>query len=108
MRDCCLQSLDRTYKQPKSLFSMMMVTPLFHSSPHFFVMGRLFSLLLEDEINEIAYHADVAGLSYSSSSTAKGFSVCICLLFSLLILSSFRSMDTMKSFHSTWKLSLIR
>lgn len=52
-----------------------MISPLFFSSPHNLVMGKLFVLLLEDDVNEIAYHAEVAGLSYELSATAKGLTV---------------------------------
>eukprot|EP01127_Copromyxa_protea_P008826 TRINITY_DN2034_c0_g1_i1.p1 TRINITY_DN2034_c0_g1~~TRINITY_DN2034_c0_g1_i1.p1 ORF type:complete len:979 (-),score=187.89 TRINITY_DN2034_c0_g1_i1:64-2946(-) len=64
---------DRTYNQPKAHFTMSMVSPLFASSPHHEVMGRLFVLLLEDQLNEITYYADVAGLEYSCNSTYRGF-----------------------------------
>ena len=46
-----------------------------YASPEAAVLTRIFTLLLEDYLNETAYDAEVAGLSYSIRSTVSGFLV---------------------------------
>ena len=46
-----------------------------YASPEAAVLTRIFTLLLEDYLNETAYDAELAGLSYSIRSTVSGFLV---------------------------------
>ncbi|KAJ3108951.1 Insulinase (Peptidase M16) [Phlyctochytrium planicorne] len=63
---------DDTYWVPKAKAFFALRTPLSYSTPMTCVMTRLFTELLEDDLNQFSYYADVAGLSYSLENNTEG------------------------------------
>jgi hypothetical protein len=66
-----------------------------YASPEAAVLTKVFALLMDDHLNEVAYDADLAGLSFGMRSTTSGFLVsfsghapappCLQLRFALLL-----------------------
>ena len=66
-----------------------------YASPEAAVLTKVFALLIDDYLNEVAYDAELAGLSFSMRSTVSGFLVsfygrdpyppCLQLRFALLL-----------------------
>ncbi|KAM3567256.1 hypothetical protein VYU27_010595, partial [Nannochloropsis oceanica] len=67
--------LDSTFKVPKVYFFAHLLSRQIYSSPTNVVLHRLYNMLLRDELNEYAYDASTAGLSYSVSTRTTGLSV---------------------------------
>lgn len=60
---------------PPSLPSPFPLPCQIYSSPPSVVLHRLYNMLLRDELNEFAYEAAMAGLSYSVTTRTTGLSV---------------------------------
>jgi insulysin len=69
--------LDRTFRRPKASIRMKMICPVAYSSPRNSVMTNLFTLLLEDSLNEYAYDAVVAGMRYSLRNVTYGMHLAV-------------------------------
>lgn len=67
---------DTRFKLPKGLVFIQIFSSIAYSSPKNACLCRLFSMLVDDHLNEIAYYADVAGLYYSIRNTKDGLKVC--------------------------------
>ncbi|EWM30042.1 insulin-degrading enzyme [Nannochloropsis gaditana] len=67
--------LDTTFKVPKVQFFAHLLSRQIYSSPPSVVLHRLYNMLLRDELNEFAYEAAMAGLSYSVTTRTTGLSV---------------------------------
>lgn len=66
---------DTRFKLPKGLVYIQIFSSIAYSSPKNACLCRLFSMLVDDHLNEIAYYADVAGLHYSIRNTKDGLKV---------------------------------
>lgn len=56
--------LDRTFGRPKVNVKISFLTPVAYASPRNFVLCSMFTSLLQDDLNEFSYDADLAGLGY--------------------------------------------
>eukprot|EP00250_Pteridium_aquilinum_P021928 c25264_g2_i1 orf=2311-5265(+) len=68
---------DFTFQTPKAYIRIHFNFPESNGSPEAVVLSALFCRLLLDYLNEHAYYAEVAGLSYNVFQTAQGFQVSI-------------------------------
>lgn len=68
---------DPIFRTPKAVIQLDFTSPSAYSSPETAVLTRIFTKLLVDYLNEHAYYAEIAGLSYSVQSTALGFQVSV-------------------------------
>ena len=66
---------DREYKLPKNIFLCEMYSPIGYSSPHNVNILHMFASLIRDALNEYAYYAEIAGLSYVVNNTKYGLSI---------------------------------
>ena len=64
-----------TFRTPKAQVTLDFQCPEAYSSPDQAVMTRLFTSLIEDELSELSYDAELAGLRYSVSNSQSGFLV---------------------------------
>jgi insulysin len=64
--------LDSTYKKPKSNVLIIFTSPFFSSTPQNSVLSHMFRKLVQDNLNEFAYEAEIAGLAYSIDITSSG------------------------------------
>ncbi|MEW5314724.1 MAG: hypothetical protein WDW38_006196 [Sanguina aurantia] len=64
---------DLTFTTPKAVIYLDFQTPEAYASPTAAVLTRLYVKLLLDYLNEMAYPAELAGLTYSVSNTQTGF-----------------------------------
>lgn len=64
---------DDTFLHPKACLTFMISSPLVYMDPLNCNMAYLFTKLFEDNLNEYAYNAGLAGLSYSLTNTRVGF-----------------------------------
>jgi insulysin len=71
---------DTTFKLPRAILNFEINSPAAYESPTAVVMSKLFCKLLTDSLNEYAYDADIAGLSYALSNTIEGLAVSTCHL----------------------------
>lgn len=60
---------DRTFHLPKSNILLRFLTPIAYSEPRHVMLASLFAQILQDALNEFAYNAEQAGLSYKSAHT---------------------------------------
>lgn len=58
---------------PKAVIYLKLVCPEAYSTPENAVLTRLMVKLLSDQLSEISYEAELAGLAYSISNTTSGF-----------------------------------
>ena len=65
--------LEAGFGAPKAVVYLAFHSPEAYSSPENAVCTRLFVRLLEDALNEVAYEAELAGLSYHLQNTTSGF-----------------------------------
>ncbi|PIK49484.1 putative insulin-degrading enzyme isoform X5 [Apostichopus japonicus] len=68
---------DNTFQMPKACMYFEFASPLAYLDPVSCNMTKLFSILLRDSLNEYAYDAELAGISYSIDSTIYGLQVSI-------------------------------
>ncbi|KAI5062806.1 hypothetical protein GOP47_0021353 [Adiantum capillus-veneris] len=68
---------DVTFKTPKAYIEIHFESPESNNSPEASVLSTLFVNLLLDYLNEQAYYAEVAGLSYRVFRTIQGFQVSV-------------------------------
>eukprot|EP00271_Cylindrocystis_brebissonii_P018956 TRINITY_DN5550_c0_g1_i1.p1 TRINITY_DN5550_c0_g1~~TRINITY_DN5550_c0_g1_i1.p1 ORF type:complete len:1062 (+),score=215.89 TRINITY_DN5550_c0_g1_i1:412-3597(+) len=68
---------DPNFRTPKAVITLDFACPPAYASPEAAVLTRLFTKLLVDDINEYAYYAEIAGLSYSIEATVLGFQVSV-------------------------------
>ncbi|KAH7372611.1 hypothetical protein KP509_17G012900 [Ceratopteris richardii] len=66
---------DHLFKTPKACIEIDFHSPESNSTPEATVLTAAFVELVVDYLNEIAYFAEVAGLSYRITSTSHGFQV---------------------------------
>ncbi|KAI8074834.1 Metalloenzyme, LuxS/M16 peptidase-like protein [Gongronella butleri] len=64
---------DDTFWIPKTSAWLNLRSPLLHATPRHTVIAELYSRLLGDSLNEYAYNAEVAGLSYYIGYDFRGF-----------------------------------
>lgn len=69
--------LDETFGRPKANLMIKFTSVVAYASPRNAVMTALYARLLEDSLNEFAYPADLAGLSYSIYPTSTGIYVAL-------------------------------
>lgn len=76
VRDCPLgkvwHSKDTKFKTPRARFYFHLMSPLVNASPESMVLSDLFLSVLEYNLKEIAYAADVAQLGYSMTVNETG------------------------------------
>ncbi|ORZ13145.1 Metalloenzyme, LuxS/M16 peptidase-like protein [Absidia repens] len=63
---------DDTFWIPKTSVSVLFRNPLINATPRNTVISRLYMSMLVDSLNEYAYHAEVAGLSYYLATQTNG------------------------------------
>jgi insulysin len=68
----CWWKLDQKYLKPKANVVVRLDNPVAYASPRAAMLTTLYTSLLEDSLVTYAYHADVAGLSYSLDLTSTG------------------------------------
>lgn len=68
---------DSTFQTPKACIEIHFNSPESNGSPEAVVLSTLFLKLLLDYLNEHAYYAEVAGLSYNIHQTTLGFQVSV-------------------------------
>ncbi|KAJ8025523.1 Insulin-degrading enzyme [Holothuria leucospilota] len=68
---------DGTFQMPKACMYFEFSSPLAYLDPVSCNMTSLFSVLLRDSLNEYAYDAELAGISYSIDSTIYGIQISI-------------------------------
>ncbi|KAF1937421.1 putative metalloprotease [Clathrospora elynae] len=66
---------DDQFWVPKANIKLYLRSPVASLTPMNAVMTRLYVDLVEDSLNEYAYDADIAGLSYSLSESAQGLDI---------------------------------
>eukprot|EP00850_Spirogloea_muscicola_P018425 SM000168S02624 [mRNA] locus=s168:264494:272208:+ [translate_table: standard] len=66
---------DSLFATPKALIRLSFTCPATSYSPEHSLLTQLFTKLLADGLNEYAYYAQIAGLSYSIQHTTVGFQV---------------------------------
>ncbi|KAK6945293.1 Peptidase M16, N-terminal [Dillenia turbinata] len=66
---------DTMFRTPKAFVKIEFNCPYSTNSPEAKVLGEIFTRLLMDYLNEYAYYAQIAGLSYGISLTNCGFEV---------------------------------
>jgi len=66
---------DYTFNQPKVNIFYNIIIPEAYSSPRVVVLNKLFTLIVGDQLNEIAYEAELAGVSYDIQASVTGFIV---------------------------------
>ena len=64
-------------RTPKAQLTLDFQSPESYASPEQAVMTRLFTSLIEDELSELSYDADLAGLRYGVSNSQSGFLVAV-------------------------------
>jgi secreted Zn-dependent insulinase-like peptidase len=75
-----LLAFNRRWCSLVSLYTAVLQTPAAYASPESAVCVRLLVKLLGDYLNEVAYPAELAGLSYSITNHLAGFQVSNCLV----------------------------
>lgn len=63
---------DTVHLKPKANVLMKIISPTAYSTPRNTVLTNLYCRLLDDNLNEFAYDADIAGLGYSLTPTTTG------------------------------------
>ncbi|CAD7703211.1 unnamed protein product [Ostreobium quekettii] len=66
---------DTSFEVPKAHVYLRILCPKAYESPESAVLNRLFVHLLTDSMNELAYPAEIAGLSYGICATSVGIRV---------------------------------
>ena len=66
---------ETSFGSPKGIIYLAFHAPAAYSSPEDAVLTQLFVRLLLDSLNELAYDAELAGLSYNIFGTTTGFLV---------------------------------
>jgi secreted Zn-dependent insulinase-like peptidase len=66
---------DDRFAQPKTYFKAEITLPAAYATPRANVLTDLFNRLLTESLNEFAYAADIAGLRYSTSVSARGLAM---------------------------------
>lgn len=66
---------DHTFSTPKAVAFLDFQAPEAYATPRAAVCGRLLMKLLCDELTEVTYPAELAGLSYNLSNSQSGFVV---------------------------------
>eukprot|EP00897_Mesotaenium_endlicherianum_P007056 jgi/Mesen1/6379/ME000329S05544 len=67
----------RGFRTPKAVLLLDLLSPAAYSTPEAAVLTRLFAKLLRDDLNEFAYLAEVAGLSYNVDATVLGLQISV-------------------------------
>lgn len=68
---------DPTFRTPKAHIQFDFHCPEANFSPETSILTRIFTNLLLDYLNEVAYYAEVAGLSYDIQNTVTGFRIAV-------------------------------
>ena len=68
---------DNEFKVPKANVRLRLATPLAYSSVKNAAMTKLFTLLLQENLNEFSYPAHVAGLRYAIMNSVEGIEISI-------------------------------
>eukprot|EP00850_Spirogloea_muscicola_P004518 SM000019S05062 [mRNA] locus=s19:764487:772283:+ [translate_table: standard] len=68
---------DSQFATPKAVICLSFTCPATTYSPEHRLLTQLFTKLLADGLNEYAYYAEIAGLSYSIKHTTVGFQVSV-------------------------------
>ena len=66
---------DTTFKHPRTNFYVSVRSQLANDSPRHAVLTRLFTSLVNDQLQEFAYPASLAGMSYSLYKHLRGFTM---------------------------------
>lgn len=66
---------DDSFFVPKTNVWFMIRTPSAYVSPASCIKGKMLTELLKDDLNELSYYADCAGLSYDFDNNTEGFVV---------------------------------
>lgn len=66
---------DYVFKQPKVNIFYNLIIPESYTSPRVVVLSKLLSMLVADQLNEIAYEAEMAGVYYDIQSSVTGFTI---------------------------------
>ncbi|CAO3590985.1 unnamed protein product [Absidia cylindrospora] len=64
---------DDTFWIPKTIATVLFRNPLINATPRNTVISELYVSMLIDSLNEYAYYAEVAGLTYDLTSQSNGF-----------------------------------
>ena len=67
----CWHKQDTTFQRPKGIIHVDLSTPTAYTSPTAAVSCTLFTKMVEDSLNEYAYNAEIAGLSYRLFNTTE-------------------------------------
>ena len=65
------------FAKPRTNVMCMLSTPAAYMSPEAAVMTQLFAQIVEEELNEFAYDADIAGLRFQVSASVRGLELCV-------------------------------
>ncbi|GAX77819.1 hypothetical protein CEUSTIGMA_g5262.t1 [Chlamydomonas eustigma] len=68
---------DMTFNTPKAVINLDFQSPEAYNSPEHAHMTKLFVALVEDELSELSYDAELAGLQYAVSNTQSGFGLSV-------------------------------
>lgn len=94
---------DQTFKRPSGCLAVFFSTPASYKSPKAVVLTKMLADYISDSLNELAYDAAIAGLSYSVTALLGGFEIQVsgynCKQSLLLqhVLSRFRDLKTIDS-----------
>lgn len=66
---------DTKFKVPKAIGTFLIKSPFAYLTPKYRVMNELFLLLVEDDLTEFSYDAELAGLKYHLSSPREGVQI---------------------------------
>jgi insulysin len=64
---------DTTFKKPKAIFMSVFRCPLAYASPRSSILAEIATYVIRQVLNEFAYPAEIAGLSYSFDNNVSGF-----------------------------------
>jgi insulysin len=69
--------LDRTFRRPKASIVMKLICPSSAQNPLNYILTTIFTLLVEDALQEYVYDASLAGLGYSLSLNFSGMELTV-------------------------------
>jgi insulysin len=66
---------DDQFWVPKASVTICMRSPMVYITPRCFVIGQLYTALVQDSLSEYSYDADIAGLEYSLANDSLGLDI---------------------------------
>lgn len=69
--------MDHTWRVPKTVLRVALLSPDTYSSPRIMTLNRIFEKVLDDDLNSFAYSASLAGCHYKVSVAPNGYRISV-------------------------------